>query len=364
MKKMKKILFVFVLLTLCFSISLPTSAAAKISAKSVTLSVGQSKMLKVFGAKKVKWSSNKKSVASVTAKGKVTAKKKGTATITAKAGKKKFTCKIKVEAPKISNKSLTLIKGKTAMLSISGTKRQISWSSSNNSVATVSSNGTVSGIADGTCTITANVGGKKLYCKVTVKSESKSSNTTTSSSATGVTYSSHSTTMGIVVILTNNYAYPVDIDVDCLYYDGAGRFLDKTSNSNYATPQHSKCALLLHKIYNSAYWDMCESYDLKFKIKKSENVKTGHRFDTNTSMGINSAIVEITNTGYSNEYTKVAVVFYKGGKVIGCDEHYADVEYVGASDILDFSYPYDSDYDTIYPDKCEVYINSSYSYVW
>ena len=47
--------------------------------------------------KSVKWSSSKSSVASVNAKGKVTAKKAGTATITAKVGGKKYTCKITVK---------------------------------------------------------------------------------------------------------------------------------------------------------------------------------------------------------------------------------------------------------------------------
>lgn len=53
----------------------------------VTLTVGQSTTLKASG-KKATWKSSKKSVATVNKKGKVTAKKEGTATITAKVGKK------------------------------------------------------------------------------------------------------------------------------------------------------------------------------------------------------------------------------------------------------------------------------------
>ena len=48
----------------------------------------------------MKWSSSKKKVVSVTSKGKVTAKKKGNAVITAKVGSKKYRCKIKVVLPK------------------------------------------------------------------------------------------------------------------------------------------------------------------------------------------------------------------------------------------------------------------------
>ena len=52
--------------------------------------------IKTKFTKKVKWSSNKKTIATVTRKGKVTAKKQGTAVITAKIGKKKYKCKVKV----------------------------------------------------------------------------------------------------------------------------------------------------------------------------------------------------------------------------------------------------------------------------
>lgn len=54
--------------------------------------------LKVSGtSKKIKWLTSNKSVAAVTAKGVVTAKKQGKATITAKVGTKKLTCKVTVK---------------------------------------------------------------------------------------------------------------------------------------------------------------------------------------------------------------------------------------------------------------------------
>lgn len=56
--------------------------------------------LKQYGLTNVKWKSSNTKVATVTQKGKVTAKKAGTATITAYAGKKKVTCKITVKAQK------------------------------------------------------------------------------------------------------------------------------------------------------------------------------------------------------------------------------------------------------------------------
>lgn len=106
MRKMRKLVSAFIL-SACMVIALvpglsvinnpvEAQAAAKISAKSKTLFIGESFTLKVTGAKNIKWSSNKKVVASVSKKGKVTAKAAGVAKITAKYGKKKLTCTVTV----------------------------------------------------------------------------------------------------------------------------------------------------------------------------------------------------------------------------------------------------------------------------
>ncbi len=78
------------------------AAKIKLSKKSITLYVGKTKTLKVKGTKKkAKWSSSKKSVATVSRKGKVKAKKAGKAKITARVGKKKLVCKVTVKKKKV-----------------------------------------------------------------------------------------------------------------------------------------------------------------------------------------------------------------------------------------------------------------------
>ena len=61
--------------------------------------------MKVLKGKKVRWSSSKKTVASVSKKGVVKAKKKGKAVITAKAGKWKRKARITVKAKKKKDNS-------------------------------------------------------------------------------------------------------------------------------------------------------------------------------------------------------------------------------------------------------------------
>lgn len=80
----------------CYS---QTSVSIKLNTANITLAKGKSYLLKaaVSGTtQKVKWSSSKKSVAAVSGKGEIKAKKAGTATITAKIGKVTKKCKVKV----------------------------------------------------------------------------------------------------------------------------------------------------------------------------------------------------------------------------------------------------------------------------
>lgn len=98
---MKKFITALAVLLMCL-LAVPTStvdAAAKINKSKVTVYVGQSTTLKVSGTKKkANWKTSNNKVA--TAKnGKVTAKKSGTAVITAKVGSKKYTCKVTVKNP-------------------------------------------------------------------------------------------------------------------------------------------------------------------------------------------------------------------------------------------------------------------------
>ena len=77
------------------------SGKVKLNKTKVTLTVGKTVKLKLKNApkgKKITWKSSKKSVAAVSSKGIVKAKKKGTAKIIAKAAGKRYTCKVTVKA--------------------------------------------------------------------------------------------------------------------------------------------------------------------------------------------------------------------------------------------------------------------------
>ena len=171
MKRWKKLTVILLAMILALAMAVPVSAATvKINKTNVTICTGQTMQLKMDGTKaKPKWSSNSRN-AIVDNAGKVTAKARGTATITAKIGKRSYRCLVTVEAPRISSSNISLYKGKTAQLKMLNTKQKYRWSSSNTKVATVSSTGKISGKSAGTAYVSArSASGKTFKCKVTVK---------------------------------------------------------------------------------------------------------------------------------------------------------------------------------------------------
>ena len=192
------------------------------------------------GDKTVKWSSSNEAVAAVDSNGKVTAKKAGTAVITATSSNGKTAgCTVTVKQKEIAitgislNKSTTsLTEGESETLTATITPsnatgdKTVKWSSSNEAVAAVDSNGKVTAKKAGTAVITAtSSNGKTAGCTVTVKQKDtytglRDVNGTLTYFANG---QADKTYTGFVSYAGNNY-YVINGVVDTSYtnvtYDG------------------------------------------------------------------------------------------------------------------------------------------------
>lgn len=189
-----------------YAVTAEAAGKVALSSRKTSVAVGGSKTISLKNARgKVKWSVAKKSVASIKANGasvKVKGKKAGTTMITAKVGKKSYKCKLTVKnAPKISKSSISLTKGNSYDLAVTGTASSPKWSTSNKKVATIKKVSArkyrVTAKSSGTATIKAKVNGKTLKCKVSVPKSSSTTQaapikypSTSHSSANGKTLSS------------------------------------------------------------------------------------------------------------------------------------------------------------------------------
>lgn len=150
---------------------------------SVSLNPGQSFTLKVTGKaasdKVVSFKSSNSKIATVTKKGKITAKKTGSCVITVKMKSGlSAKCKVKVQqktptgisgvpsAKTLKKGASYTIKGKILP---SGASGKLTYSSSNKKVAVVNQNGKITAKKKGTAKITVKIGKIKKVCKVTVK---------------------------------------------------------------------------------------------------------------------------------------------------------------------------------------------------
>lgn len=165
------VLFAFCLLPMC---RMDVKAAAKISRSSLKIAQGKTRQLKVKGTSAaVKWSSSNSKIVSVD-NGLITAKKGGNATITAKAGTKRYQCKVTVVG--LNAAKVTLGVGGTYTLKVKNGKNT-QWSTSNKTVAKVTAKGKIKAKKTGTADITCKSNGRKVKCRVYVASLNASSAT-------------------------------------------------------------------------------------------------------------------------------------------------------------------------------------------
>ncbi len=252
--------------------------------------------------------SSSSKIVSVSAEGKLTAKKAGSATITVTCGELSAACEVKVvKAPSkvtLSASKLTLGEGQTRLLKASlpkGTASAITWKSGKPGVAAVDGEGRVTAVSQGTATITATVcSGKSASCKVTVQG-----------APTGIAFASETLTLSVGQRVTptarveGGSGYALSVEGDCVavedgelvaLHEGAGVVTAETYNGLTAA---------LNVTVLPAPGEMrLEPERLELGVKAAQSLSPV--FDTDAP----------ANVTYASSNPKVATVD-AGGKVVG-----------------------------------------------
>jgi len=217
--------------------------SVSLESKTVTVYLGSTKQLsaKVLPEtatdKSLSWESQFPAVAAVSSTGEVTGRSLGSTYITVKSnsGSASDICTVTVTEAPVAVTSVSLDKSeisingtqsvtlKATILPENATNKGITWSSGDTEVAVVSAKGEVSGVDEGTTTITAttNDGGFKASCKVKVTSTRAQKRP----SGAGWTKTNVTGADGIVLYtysgkepISNQYQYVVVADVDTSKY--------------------------------------------------------------------------------------------------------------------------------------------------
>ena len=144
-----------------------TKTIITLSTASITMENGAQVTLKgqTSNRSPISWKSQKSSVAEIDENGKISAKKPGETTITAK------TCHVTVKKPKVTLNytSASLSRNQTLLLTAKvSSGKKVTWKSQKKSVATVNSRGKVTAIKRGTTKIRASIDGVTKECTITV----------------------------------------------------------------------------------------------------------------------------------------------------------------------------------------------------
>lgn len=150
-----------------------TKTIITLSTASITMENGAQVTLKgqTSNRSPISWKSQKSSVAEIDENGKISAKKPGETTITAKADGTKKTCHVTVKKPKVTLNytSASLSRNQTLLLTAKvSSGKKATWKSQKKSVATVNSRGKVTAIKRGTTKIRASIDGVTKECTITV----------------------------------------------------------------------------------------------------------------------------------------------------------------------------------------------------
>ena len=149
------------------------------------------------------------------------------------------------------------------------------------------------------------------------------------------------------------------------YYSN-GKMIDTASDSNYVFESGEECALFFYAPYDSDYNNISyDDYKITLSIEKANYASyDASGIDIDSNIGADNVSAEVkNNSGKNLEFIKIAIVFYdSNGNAVGYDTKYAECQVNGSVDYMSFDFPYDDDYEIIFPSSYKIYVNTAHDW--
>lgn len=219
---------------------------------------------------------------------------------------------------KLNKTSIVLNTGESTKLKIAGTKKRAKWSTSNKFVASVNSNGAVSGANAGTAYIYAEVSGKKLKCKVTVKNsfdEAKAKK--------NIKKTIYENNGNIFVLMKSNYEFPTSVTAHCYFYDVNDKPIDTGYSYFFWLEKGREGVLSFQCTDDYSSYEIKYDYFQSFAYVGNESVIDKLSVDTNEVKDgyFDKIMVTLNNNSNKEISCNVIIKYYDGnGKIVYIDE--------------------------------------------
>ncbi|HCL02436.1 MAG TPA: hypothetical protein DHW61_08475 [Lachnoclostridium phytofermentans] len=351
-------LLVFILLVLASlfaPIMVYTQASSiKINKNTINLDIGETFQLKITGTKsKAKWSTNNKSIVTVSSDGVVTGIKNGFAEITAEINNKKLKCLVTVHKPQLERNSIILgLDGefslKICYLPIKYKDSKITWKSANTNIATVDENGVVTGKSFGNTKINVSFENYSFSCIVHVDPSKK--NIMDAVDNFGYEYGEYENV--ISCILTNNSRIDLYFEYKLAFYDENDKIVSVSNKFQTNLFGNDSKVLTFEKTNKSykSYKIIIESIffnynGLKSKLTEKNSVdvvveKTPYSYVYYNDMKRIDDSIELFNLHVNNNSNdrlcvEAYVVYYKDKKIVAIDNFWNQTNIDVGSSILE-----------------------------
>ncbi|ABX42957.1 Ig-like domain-containing protein [Lachnoclostridium phytofermentans] len=337
----KGILFLSVLVLLVSLITpikgYAVAASVKLNKTSVNLGIGETFQLKITGSNsKVKWSTNNKSIVTISSDGLIKGIKPGFTEITAEVNNKKLKCSVVVYKPRLERNSISLgiddkLDLKISYLPVIYKNTKITWKSDNTKIATVDENGVVTGITAGNTKIKVSFGNYSLNCSVYINPTKKNIN----DAIDNLSYEYGEIGNQIKCVLTNNSKIDLLFDYKLVFYDENNKIVSVSNkiatnllsnNSKVLSFEKSNKDYKSYKIvfertsfyYNESNLNMKNSVDITVeKVLYSYEYYGGNFNDIKDSVELLN--LHVNNKSNDRIFLEAYIIYYKDSNIVYID---------------------------------------------